>query len=355
MVDALVETAPDRCFAGIWLKNNHLPPKNRQTPALVIFGSAQEWGQDKADYRTLWNNVGGAYGGILNERKNHPDWPLTYLIDGTSGHFDCSERLTQFVAKYIGQIARARLPVDGGNVLRPVALDTGFLADLPVPGHENHPATAFKDTPADARALPWFFDRAAAEEAQSVEPDQLERRVATARLHRRARATCFPFLFNGITWMELNHLKTADRPAADDTGNGGRRHHLHREGHPARQAARQLQGRGRAARPDPRRADGGMDVRLRRTARRTTVSAWRWTGRGPRRSTWLSGSRATPPCARSSSRHRSDATPTPKARRKKSLSTIWPMSRPGRLPCRSRPRRIRACRSAISSWSVRRS
>ena len=69
MVDALMETAPDRCLAGIWLKNNHLPPKNRQTPALVIFGSAQEWGQDKADYRTLWNNVGSAYGGILNERK----------------------------------------------------------------------------------------------------------------------------------------------------------------------------------------------------------------------------------------------------------------------------------------------
>lgn len=214
MVDALMETAPDRCLAGIWLKNNHLPPKNRQTPALVIFGSAQEWGQDKADYRTVWNNVGGAYDGILNERKNHPDWPLTYLIDGTSGHFDCSERLTQFVARYIGQIAHTRLLADGGSELKPVALDTGFVADLPVPGHENQPVTAFKDTPAESRALPWFFDRAAAEEAQSI-----------GRINWRAESQlpaftdghgyAFPYTFNGITWMELNHEKPPDQPGGE--------------------------------------------------------------------------------------------------------------------------------------------
>ncbi len=211
MVDALTETAPDRCLAGIWLKNNHTTSKNWQTPSLVIFGSAQEWSQDKADYRTLWNNVGGAYSSILNGRKNHPEWPLTYLIDGTSGHFDCSERLTQFVAKYIGQIAKARLPADGGTALRPVVLDSGFLADLPVPGHENHPATACKDTPAEARALPWFFDRASAEEAQSVARINWS---AESQLPAYAdgHGSVFPFLFNGITWMELNHLKPTDPP-----------------------------------------------------------------------------------------------------------------------------------------------
>ena len=211
MVDALMETAPDRCIAGVWLKNNHLPPKNRRTPALVIFGSAQEWGQDKADYRTLWNNVGGAYGGVLNDLKNHPGWPLTYFIDGTSGHFDCSERLTQFVARYIGQVAKARLPADGGNALTPIALDAGYVADLPLPGHEDHPPTAFKDAPAAARALPWFFDRAAAEEAQSV--SRIEWGAASQLpAYTDGHGQVFPFLFNGITWMDLNHLKPVAAP-----------------------------------------------------------------------------------------------------------------------------------------------
>lgn len=213
MVDALVEAAPDRCIAGIWIKNCHLPPKNRKTPAFVVFGSAQEWGQDKSDYRTQWNNVGENYSRILSERKNHPDWPLSFVIDGTSGHFDCSERIVQLFARYIDLAAKARLSDDGSPTLKQVSLQTGILADLPVPGHENHPATAFSDTPADNRALPWFFDKAFAEEAQSI-----------ARINWKADSQLpafvdnhgnpFPYTFNGITWMSLN--KKPD-PLADGT------------------------------------------------------------------------------------------------------------------------------------------
>ena len=57
MVDALMEYNPDRCIAGIFIKNNHLPPHNRKTPTLTAFGSAQEWSQDKVDFRTKWNDI----------------------------------------------------------------------------------------------------------------------------------------------------------------------------------------------------------------------------------------------------------------------------------------------------------
>lgn len=167
MVDALVEAMPKRCIAGIWIKNNHLPPHNREVPALVAYGTAQEWSQDKTDIRTKWNDVGGAYTGILNQRKNHPEWPLSYLIDGTSGHFDCSERLTRYFARYIDQVAKARLSEDGGPALRPVDVRTGYLADLPVPGHENVPVIAASGA-GQAPALPWYFDEAAAREAQAI-------------------------------------------------------------------------------------------------------------------------------------------------------------------------------------------
>ena len=71
MVDALVEAAPQRCIAGIWLKNAYIPPTNRTTPALVIYGTAQEWGQDKADIRTRWNDL-SEYDRILAEKEKFP-------------------------------------------------------------------------------------------------------------------------------------------------------------------------------------------------------------------------------------------------------------------------------------------
>ncbi len=201
MVDALVEQCPERCIAGIWIKNNHLPPKNRQVPALVAFGTAQEWSQTKSDIRTNWNNIGAAYAGILDQRAKNPGWPLSYIIDGGSGHFDCSERLAQYFAHYINQVAKARLAV--GGALKPVALETGFLADLPVPGHEHHPVTAFARIAPDARGVPWYFDRTSAEDAQTFARINWQ---AETQLPAFADATgeVFPFTFNGITWIPIN-------------------------------------------------------------------------------------------------------------------------------------------------------
>lgn len=162
MVDALVESQPGRCIAGVWLKNNHLPPKNRDVPALVVYGTGQEWSQDKSDIRTKWRDIGKTYDGILDQRAKYPDWPLSYVIDGHSGHFDCSEKLTAYLARYIDAAAKARLSDDRGHALKPVNLAAGFFADLPVPGHENKPAFPAA-TPA---ALPWYFDQATAKAAQ---------------------------------------------------------------------------------------------------------------------------------------------------------------------------------------------
>ena len=167
MVDTLMETQPERCIAGIFIKNNHLPPKNRQVPTLVAYGTAQEWAQDKTDIRSQWNAVDKAYAGILNERKKNPDWAFSYVIDGHSGHFDCSESLTAYFARYIDLVAKARLSADGSPALKPVVLADGYLADLPVPGHEIKPVTSFAKTAPSERAVPWYFDAAQAKEAQA--------------------------------------------------------------------------------------------------------------------------------------------------------------------------------------------
>ena len=167
MVDALVETAPERCIAGIWLKNPHLPPHNRTVPALVTFGTAQEWGQDKADYKTRWQDT-TFYNAIIDQRRQNPDWPLSFVIDGHSGHFDVSPELVRYLAHYINAVAAARLPRDPQQKLRLVNLTKGYLADLPVPGHVASAPQSFAAVAVNSRALPWYFDRQSALEAQAV-------------------------------------------------------------------------------------------------------------------------------------------------------------------------------------------
>lgn len=207
MSDALVETMPGRSMAGIWLKNNHLPPRNRTTPALVVFGTAQEWGQDKADtngkttFLNRWASNAAGYRNVVMERKNHPDWALSYAIDGQSGHFDCSEKVVSITARFIGNVAKARLPGDGSTNLRSVDLSEGFLADMPAPGHEASPPAAWNGT--TNRAMPWFFDRESAEEAQSLGKVDWKSKSQLPAF-ADTNGTVMPFIFNGISSISIN-------------------------------------------------------------------------------------------------------------------------------------------------------
>ena len=207
MADALVEAAPGRAIAGIWLKNPHLPPHDRTTPALVIYGSAQEWAQDKPDtnknttFLDRWSSNASHYESVLTERKSHPDWALTYAVDGQSGHFDCSEKVVGMVAQYIDGVSKARLPLDGSTNLRSIDLTKGYLAEMPAPGHTASTPVAWGD--ATNRALPWFLDKEMAVEAQSLGSIDWK---AKSQLPGFAdtNGTVMPFIFNGISSIAIN-------------------------------------------------------------------------------------------------------------------------------------------------------
>lgn len=204
MVDALVGTAPERCIAGVWIKNSHWWQKHREVPMLTIYGTAQEWSQDKTDIRKNWNNnITKTYEGVLDQRKRNPGWPFSYVIDGTSGHFDCSERLTQYIAHYIDCVAQARLSADGSPALKPVAIEKGYLADLPVPGHENKPIAECGKIAPESRGLPWYFDRASAEEAQAIARINWNAETQLPGF-ADANGKVFPYVFNGISWLPIN-------------------------------------------------------------------------------------------------------------------------------------------------------
>jgi len=196
MVDALMEQSPDRCIAGIFIKNNHLPPHNRVTPTLTIYGSSQEWGQDKVDMRLRWNGIDKDYQSILTQRKQNPNWPLSYVIDGTSGHFDCSEKIVQYMATYIDAVTKARL-TDNNN-LKPLILADGFLADLPVPGHENKPIKKYNAADTAYISSPWYINTALAQQAQTIA--RINWKASTQLpAFQLADGTVAPFIFNGIS------------------------------------------------------------------------------------------------------------------------------------------------------------
>jgi hypothetical protein len=144
-----------------------LPARNRETPGLIAVGTAQEWDQDRTDIRTNWCDV-GFYADILRERRKNPRWPVSVLVEGGSGHFDCTERMAEYFGRYIDLAAKARLSTDGSPGLKPVALEDGFLAGLPVPGHESVAVTPFLKASPTNQARPWYFNEASAQEAQAM-------------------------------------------------------------------------------------------------------------------------------------------------------------------------------------------
>ncbi|MEY3897511.1 MAG: hypothetical protein RLZZ214_3032 [Verrucomicrobiota bacterium] len=197
MVCGMVDQKPERCIAAICVKNPH-PPENKTVPMLWTLGTAQEWGQTAKDPREHWKPASFNYQGWVNDRMK-ADWPLSIVVEPGSGHFYCTDALTEYFALYINSACRARLSDDGGPAVKPVSLDRGVLADLPLPGRGNAPVTPYAEAATAERSRPWFFDEATARGAQAFAA--VDWNAATAMPMVTAMANCVvsPFSFNSVT------------------------------------------------------------------------------------------------------------------------------------------------------------
>jgi hypothetical protein len=166
MVYHLLNAAPQRCIAGIAIKNSVSLTlcKNRETPMLVAVGKAQEWFQNEKDIRTTWQDL-GFYDTLLRERQKQPAWPMSLLVEGGSGHFDCTEPMARHFADYITAVAKARLPDDPAQPLRPITMAEGVVAGLPLPDRDAFDPMPHAKAEPQRQKLPWYLNEALARDA----------------------------------------------------------------------------------------------------------------------------------------------------------------------------------------------
>ncbi|MDO8542223.1 MAG: hypothetical protein Q7S40_17425 [Opitutaceae bacterium] len=210
MLYQLLNHSPQRCIAGIFIKNALTLSRyqNRETPVLVAVGTAQEWYQDKTDIRTHWTDL-SFYETMLKERAVFPDWPMSILIEAGSGHFDCTEAMTAHFAAYISAVVRARIPTDPSKGLLPVAQSDGFVTGLPLPGRNTFEPTAYAKAEPAYRSMPWFFSETLALDAFHTAAVNWQ---AASQLPAfvDAQGKAVPMAFRGIT-----------RPVPFETGADG--------------------------------------------------------------------------------------------------------------------------------------
>lgn len=156
MVRRIVAARPERCIAGIQIKNGTAEPPAEGVPMLLAIGTCDEWDQEKKDMLEQWRTV-GLQRSLVQRRATSPEWPCSLFVEPASGHFECTEPMAEYLAEFIRAAAAARFDPSGGTTLRKVDLDTGYVALVPLPGTEAVPPEPFRNASPERKQLPWYF------------------------------------------------------------------------------------------------------------------------------------------------------------------------------------------------------
>jgi len=195
MVVGLLDERPERCIAGICVKNPHYPVKNRDVPLLWTLGTGQEWGQKDGDLRASWDSAPGSFVNWGRTREG-AKWPLSIIIEPGTGHFYCSDAMTEYFGEYIDAAVEARLGPDG---LVPTDLHTGWVANLPLPEVVDEPPIAYSGATPEQRKGAWFFTEKLAADAQKISRTNWEAGTSLPGFVAGEGTTVKPFSFNSVT------------------------------------------------------------------------------------------------------------------------------------------------------------
>lgn len=195
MVVGLLDERPERCMAGICVKNPHYPVKNRDVPMLWTLGTGQEWGQKDGDLRESWDSAPGSFMSWGRAREG-AKWPLSMIIEPGTGHFYCSDAMAEYFGEFIDAAVKARLGPEG---LVPTDLNSGWVANLPLPGIVDQPPVAYSEATPGQRMGAWFFTEKLAAGAQRISRTNWEAGTSLPGFIAGEGASVKPFSFNSVT------------------------------------------------------------------------------------------------------------------------------------------------------------
>jgi len=196
MVCGLINQRPDKCIAGICVKNPH-EPQNKTVPLLWTLGTAQEWGQAQKDIRTSWRDTGAYRQWCTNRSAN--GWPLSVVVEHGTGHFFCTDAMTGYFAEYITAAVRARLPDDGSPGMKAINLDRGVLANLPLERQTNLGVIPYAEATEEEKKRPWFFNGDLARAAQRLSEPGSATEAQLASIEPVTGCRTEPHALNSVT------------------------------------------------------------------------------------------------------------------------------------------------------------
>lgn len=106
-------------------------------------------------------------------RKKFPKAPVAFLAEPGRGHFDASDELVAYLAKFIRKAAEARLPANGEGPLRAVDPSKGWLTPV---WRLNHPYPSLvpaANAAGDPAEFFWAFDEEMARATTAHHADQI--------------------------------------------------------------------------------------------------------------------------------------------------------------------------------------
>ena len=166
----LTNGAPQRCIAGIHIKDGCWSQiKSADVPMLEACGTAAEWGHHTYDLFTRWRDMANDdLDSHIEKRAAVSAWPGSLLIEAGSAHFSVTEPMCRYFAQYIRAAAKARLSADGSPALRPVDLNSGYVAGLATPAAAPIKPKRYSECTPEERNLPWYFDKELAQAAYDM-------------------------------------------------------------------------------------------------------------------------------------------------------------------------------------------
>ena len=201
MVNGLGRGSPNRCIALIFACDISSWIFTQSIPILGLQGTGGEWGQKNGDIREAWRHVESYNKACENRKKSVPKALITMLVDPCGGHFTCSDPMLQYMANYIDRVAKTRLSDDGSATLKPVDVNKGFLAHLPIVGIGEQPIESAEGATDTGR--PWFFTREDAEKAQAIARTNWSAATQFPLVQAGEGCTVTPWGWNSVTTVTL--------------------------------------------------------------------------------------------------------------------------------------------------------